>query len=157
MPGSPISYTDFAKNLLNTVPNGATWYTDLYNALKVPIGLTTQYNDIGLLINFPVSQWLKFSPPAAYGALPKDALGAGLGALGFGRGTLFNAVNPIGAGMARGTLVGSLTVPPSWAAATPAIRMVACRLVGRRAGSGAGGRARRGRAAQLDVGGRNAR
>ncbi|MGO9524911.1 PPE family protein [Mycobacterium sp.] len=123
--GLANSYTAFAKNLLNTVPNGATWYTDLYNALKVPIGLTTQYNDIGLLINFPVSQWLKFSPPAAYGALPKDALGAGLGALGFGRGTLFNAVNPIGAGMARGTLVGSLTVPPSWAAATPAIRTVA--------------------------------
>ncbi len=120
-------YTDFAKNLLNTIPNGATWYTDLYNAVKVPIGLTTQYNDIGLLINFPVSQWLKFSPPAAYGALPKDALGAGLGPLGFGRGTLFNAVSPA-ASMARGTLVGSLTVPPSWAANTPAVRMVASAL-----------------------------
>jgi PPE-repeat protein len=120
-------YQNFWTNLLNTVPGGASFYTAFYNALKVPLGLTTQYNDIGLLINFPVSQWLKFAPPAAYGALPKDALGAGLGALGFSRGTLYSAINPA-AGMARGTLVGALTVPPSWASATPAIRTVAAAL-----------------------------
>jgi hypothetical protein len=73
-----------------------------------------------------VSQFLKFSPPVPYGALPKDALGAGLGALGFGRGTLYNAVS---AGMGNaGTLVGKLSVPPSWATATPAIRTVAAAL-----------------------------
>src|SRR6202020_2349588 len=77
-------------------------------------------------INFPVSQWLKFAPPAAYGALPKDALGAGLGALGFGRGTLFGAVTG-GMGNA-GTLVGKLSVPPTRATATPSIRMVAAAL-----------------------------
>jgi PPE-repeat protein len=121
------AYQTFWTNLLNTVPGGATFYTSFYNALKIPLGLTTQYNDIGLLINFPVSQWLKFAPPAAYGALPKDALGAGLGALGFSRGTLFDAISPT-AGFARGTLVGSLTVPPSWASATPAIRTVAAAL-----------------------------
>ncbi|WAJ42630.1 PPE family protein [Mycobacterium sp. Aquia_216] len=120
-------YQNFWTNLLNTVPGGANFYTSFYNALKVPLGLTTQYNDIGLLINFPVSQWLKFAPPVAYGALPKDALGAGLGALGFSRGTLFDAISPT-AGFARGTLVGSLTVPPSWASATPAIRTVAAAL-----------------------------
>ncbi|WP_415623452.1 PE/PPE C-terminal domain-containing protein, partial [Mycobacterium simiae] len=117
-------YQNFWTNLLNTVPGGANFYTAFYNAVKVPLGLTTQFNDIGLLINFPVSQWLKFAPPVAYGALPKEALGAGLGALGFGRGTLFDAVTPT-AGFARGTLVGALTVPPSWASATPAIRTVA--------------------------------
>ncbi|WAC94084.1 PPE family protein [Mycobacterium sp. Aquia_213] len=120
-------YQNFWTNLLNTVPGGANFYTQFYNALKIPLGLTTQYNDIGLLINFPVSQWLKFAPPAAYGALPKDALGAGLGALGFSRGTLFDAITPT-AGFSRGTLVGSLTVPPSWASATPAIRTVAAAL-----------------------------
>ncbi|MEZ0352678.1 PPE family protein [Mycobacterium sp. pR1184] len=120
-------YQNFWTNLLNTVPGGANFYTQFYNALKIPLGLTTQYNDIGLLINFPVSQWLKFAPPAAYGALPKDALGAGLGALGFSRGTLFDSISPT-AGFARGTLVGSLTVPPSWASATPAIRTVAAAL-----------------------------
>ena len=121
------AYQTFWTNLLNTIPGGASFYTAMYNAVKVPLGLTTTFNDIGLLINFPVSQWLKFAPPAAYGALPKDALGAGLGALGFSRGTLFNAISPT-AGFARGTLVGALTVPPSWASATPAIRTVAAAL-----------------------------
>lgn len=120
-------YQNFWTNLLNTVPGGANFYTAMYNAVKVPLGLTTQFNDIGLLINFPLSQWLKFAPPVAYGALPKEALGAGLGALGFGRGTLYGAVSPT-AGFARGTLVGALTVPPSWASATPAIRTVAAAL-----------------------------
>jgi PPE-repeat protein len=122
-------YTNFINGLFNSAlgPNGSAWVTGLYNAVKVPLGFTTGFNDIGLLINFPVSQWLKFAPPVAFGALPKDALGAGLGALGFSRGTLFSAISPE-AGFARGTLVGSLTVPPSWTSATPAIRTVAAAL-----------------------------
>ena len=120
-------YQTFMTDLFNSVPGGAAFYTGMYNAVKVPLGLTTQFNDIGLLINFPLSQWLKFAPPVAYGALPKDALGAGLGALGFGRGTLYDALSPT-AGFARGTLVGKLSVPPSWAAATPAVRTVAAAL-----------------------------
>jgi PPE-repeat protein len=121
-------YTDFINGIFNKLlgPNGSAWVTDLYNAIKTPLGFTTGFNDIGLLINFPMSQWLKFAPPAAYGALPKDALGAGLGALGFGRGTLYSAVS---ASMGNaGTLVGKLSVPPSWATATPAIRTVAAAL-----------------------------
>ncbi|BAX92718.1 PPE family protein [Mycobacterium shigaense] len=126
--GLATAYQTLWANLLNTLfgSNGSAFYTAMYNAVKVPLGLTTQFNDIGLLINFPVSQWLKFAPPVAYAALPKDALGAGLGALGFGRGTLFNAVTG-GMGNA-GTLVGKLSIPPSWATATPAIRTVAAAL-----------------------------
>lgn len=121
-------YNSFVTDLLNGLPGGSSFYTGLYNAVKVPLGLTTQFNDIGLLINFPLSQWLKFAPPLAYGALPKDALGAGLGALGFGRGTLFSAISPV-AGMGNaGTLVGKLSIPPSWATSTPAIRTVASAL-----------------------------
>jgi PPE-repeat protein len=124
--GLATDYNTFVEGLLNTVPNGNAWFTALFSAVKVPLGFTTQFNDIGLLINLPVSQFLKFAPPAAYGALPKDALGAGLGALGFGRGTLYSAVS---ASMGNaGTLVGKLSVPPSWAAATPAIRTVAAAL-----------------------------
>ncbi|MBW0011611.1 PPE family protein [Mycobacterium sp.] len=121
-------YTATIGGLLNTLFGGgaATLYTNLYNAAKVPLGFTTGFNDIGLLINFPVSQWLKFSPPIPYGALPKDALGAGLAATGFGRGTLYDTVS---AGMGNaGTLVGKLSVPASWATATPAIRTVAAAL-----------------------------
>ncbi|CQD24863.1 PPE family protein [Mycobacterium lentiflavum] len=122
-------YTNFINGLFNSAlgPNGSAWVNAVYTGLKGPLSFTTGFNDIGLLINFPVSQWLKFAPPVAYGALPKDALGAGLGALGFTRGTLFGAISPT-AGFARGTLVGSLTVPPSWASSTPAIRTVAAAL-----------------------------
>ncbi|HEX5254275.1 MAG TPA: PPE family protein [Mycobacterium sp.] len=121
-------YQTFMTDLFNTVPGGASFYTAMYNAVKVPLGLTTQFNDIGLLINFPLSQWLKFAPPVGYGALPKDALGAGLGALGFGRGTLYSSISPT-AGMGNaGTLVGKLSIPPSWATSTPAIRTVAAAL-----------------------------
>jgi len=121
-------YTDTMNGLLNGVfgTGAASLYTSLYNAIKVPLGFTTGFNDIGLLINFPLSQFLKFSPPIPYAALPKDALGAGLGALGFGRGTLYNAVS---ASMGNaGTLVGKLSVPPAWATNTPAVRMVASAL-----------------------------
>lgn len=121
-------YTTAINGLLNSLfgPAGATTYQALYNSVKDPLEFTSPFNDIGLLINLPVSQWLKFAPPIWYGALPKDALGAGLGALGFGRGTLYNAVS---AGMGNaGTLVGKLSVPPSWATATPAIRTVAAAL-----------------------------
>ncbi|SPM36725.1 PPE family protein [Mycobacterium rhizamassiliense] len=126
--GLATAYQTLWANSLNTLfgSNGAAFYTAMYNAVKVPLGLTTQFNDIGLLINFPLSQWLKFAPPVAYSALPKDALGAGLGALGFGRGTLYDAVTG-GMGNA-GTLVGKLSIPPSWATATPAIRTVAAAL-----------------------------
>ena len=122
------AYTDGLNSLINAVlgPNGSAWYTALYNAIKVPLGFTTGYNDIGLLINLPASQFLKFAPHAALGALPKDALGAGIGAAHWGRGTLFSEVR--GSMGNAGTLVGKLSVPPSWASATPAIRTVAAAL-----------------------------
>jgi PPE-repeat protein len=121
-------YTDFLNGLINSAfgPNGSAWYTALYNAVKVPLGFTTGFNDIGLLINLPASQFLKFAPHAALGALPKDALGAGIGAAHWGRGTLFSEVR--GSMGNAGTLVGKLSVPPSWASATPAIRTVAAAL-----------------------------
>jgi len=122
-------YTDTLNGLLNSLigPGTSALYTSLYNAIKVPLGFTTGFNDIGLLINLPASQFLKFAPHAAAGAIPRDALGAGLGAPHWGRGTLFGSVTPE-AHFGRGTLVGNLRVPPSWATATPAIRTVAAAL-----------------------------
>jgi PPE-repeat protein len=121
-------YTDTLNGLINSVfgPNGSAWYTALYNAVKVPLGFTTGFNDIGLLINLPASQFLKFAPHAALGVLPKEALGAGLGVARWGQGTLFSEVR--GSMGNAGTLVGKLSVPPSWASATPAIRTVAAAL-----------------------------
>jgi len=125
------SYTTTINALINSLfgSSGASTYAALFNAVKAPLGFTTQFNDIGLLINLPVSQFLKFTPPPSFGAIPKEGLGGGLGigVPNWGRGTLFGAVSPT-ADWGRGTLVGALTVPPSWAPATPAIRTVAAAL-----------------------------
>jgi PPE-repeat protein len=121
-------YTATVNGLLNSLfgPTGASTFTALFNSVKVPLGFTTQFNDIGLLTNFPVSQFLKFTPAPAYGAIPKEGLGGGLTGPFWGRGWLTSSVS---ANMGNaGTLVGKLSVPPSWATATPAIRTVAAAL-----------------------------
>jgi PPE-repeat protein len=121
-------YTDTLNGLVNSVfgSGGSTLYTDLYNAIKVPLGFTTGFNDVGLLTNFPVSQFLKFTPAAGFGLPPKAGLGGGLLGPWYGRGWLTSSVS---ADMGNaGTMVGKLSVPPSWATATPAVRTVAAAL-----------------------------
>ncbi|MGA8545031.1 MAG: PPE family protein, partial [Mycobacterium sp.] len=121
-------YTSTVTGMLNGLfgSSGASTITALYNAVKVPLAFSTQFNDIGLLTNFPVSQFLKFAPAPGYGALPKEGLGGGLSGPWWGRGWLTSSVS---ADMGNaGTLVGKLSVPPSWATATPAIRTVAAAL-----------------------------
>jgi PPE-repeat protein len=121
-------YTTTVNGLLNDLfgPSGASTYTALYSAIKVPLGFTTQFNDLGLLTNFPVSQFLKFTPAPGFGLAPKEGLGGGLVGPWWGRGWLTSSVS---ADMGNaGTLVGKLSVPPSWAAATPDIRTVAAAL-----------------------------
>jgi PPE-repeat protein len=121
-------YTDTLNGLLNGLfgSTGASTYTALFNAIKTPLGFTTGFNDLGLLTNFPVSQFLKFTPAPGFGAIPKEGLGGGLTGPWWGRGWLTSSVS---ANMGNaGTLVGKLSVPPSWATATPAIRTVAAAL-----------------------------
>ena len=121
-------YTTTVNGLLNDLfgPSGASTYAALFSAIKVPLGFTTQFNDLGLLTNFPVSQFLKFTPAPGFGLAPKEGLGGGLVGPWWGRGWLTSSVS---ADMGNaGTLVGKLSVPPSWAAATPDIRTVAAAL-----------------------------
>jgi PPE-repeat protein len=124
-------YTTTINGLLNGLlgPTGASTFQAMFNGVKVPLGFTTQFNDIGLLTNFPVSQFLKFAPAPGFGEPPIEGLGGGLGigAPDWGRGWLTSATSPT-AHWGRGTLVGALTVPPSWTAATPVIRTVAAAL-----------------------------
>jgi PPE-repeat protein len=121
-------YTDTINGMLNSLfgPSGASTFSALFSAVKTPLGFTTGFNDVGLLTNFPVSQFLKFTPAAGYGALPKEGLGGGLTGPWWGRGWLTSSVS---ADMGNsGTLVGNLSVPPTWTTATPAIRTVAAAL-----------------------------
>jgi PPE-repeat protein len=122
-------YTSTINGALNSLfgSTGASTITGMINAVKGPVGaFTSVFNPIGLLVNFPVSQFLKFAPAPGYGAIPKEGLGGGLVGPWWGRGWLTNSVS---ASMGNaGTLVGKLSVPPSWATATPAIRTVAAAL-----------------------------
>jgi PPE-repeat protein len=122
-------YTSTINGALNSLfgSSGASTITAMINAVKGPVSaFTSVFNPIGLLVNFPVSQFLKFAPAPAYGAIPKEGLGGGLVGPWWGRGWLTNSVS---ASMGNaGTLVGKLSVPPSWATATPAIRTVAAAL-----------------------------
>jgi PPE-repeat protein len=121
-------YTSTMNGLLNSLfgSNGASTFTSVFTAVKAPLGFSTQFNDIGLLTNFPVSQFLKFAPAPGFALPPKEALGGGLVGPWYGRGWLTSSAS---ASMGdSGTLAGKLSVPPSWAAATPAVRTVAAVL-----------------------------
>jgi PPE-repeat protein len=91
-------------------------------------------NDAMISTLLGMVEFQKFFHPAGLGGalggwLPQ--LGAGLGeagALGAARPGV--AASAVSAGVGRAGLVGMLSVPPSWAAATPAIRMLAAALPG---------------------------
>ncbi len=90
-------------------------------------------NDVVLSIIFGLVQFQKFSPlglgRSLEGLLPQ--LGAGLGrAAALGGAHVGAAASAVSAGVGRAGLVGGLSVPPSWASATPVIRMLASTLPG---------------------------
>lgn len=94
----------------------------VFSAFKSPLGLTTHFNDVSLAANFPIQNFLKFAPPLgrAMAEIPATGLGAGLRAAVSG-----GLASTVSAGMSEANLVGNLSVPPSWASASPAIRMAA--------------------------------
>jgi PPE-repeat protein len=73
-PFSPAPQVTNSDGLLNSLfgSSGASTYTALFNAVKTPLSFTTGFNDLGLLTNFPVSQFLKFTPAPGFGAIPKE-------------------------------------------------------------------------------------
>jgi PPE-repeat protein len=86
-------------------------------------------NDTMISVLLGMVQFQKFAHPLGLGGalgnlLPN--LGAGLGEAGaLGATRLGVAASAVSAGVGRAGLVGMLSVPPSWAAATPVIRMLA--------------------------------
>ncbi|MEB3020472.1 PPE family protein [[Mycobacterium] crassicus] len=118
-------YTAFFNNMLNGLtgsPTGGSTFAAMYSALKVPLGMTTQFNDVSMLTNFPIQNFLKFGTPLgrAFEGIPATRLGAGLGLRSALSGGMASAVS---AGMGEANLVGSLSVPPAWAGTSPAIRL----------------------------------
>jgi PPE-repeat protein len=120
-------YSDAVPELINALfgPGATTSFEAVYNAVKGVVGFTTQANSISAIINLAVSSGIKAPTPfgiAALSAIPKVALGAGLGLRSAA------AVGAVSAATGSAGLVGALSVPPAWASATPAIRTVAAAL-----------------------------
>lgn len=128
--GLATDYNNFINSALGSLtgnPTAGATFASLFSALKGPAGLTTPFNDISLLTNFPIQNFLKFGTPIGrvFEGVPLGGLGAGLrvgGAAGLGAAGLRSAVS---ATMSEANLVGNLSVPPSWASASPAIRLAA--------------------------------
>jgi len=123
--GLATQYNTFINNALASItgnPTAGTTFASIFAALKGPAGLTTPFNDISLLTNFPIQNALKFGTPIGriFEGLPATGLGAGLRA-----GGVAGLTRAVSATMSEANLVGNLSVPPSWASASPAIRLAA--------------------------------
>lgn len=114
-------YLAFWDQVLNAVTGspfaGATWQ-NIFGILADMGRFSTVANDSMSPVNLGMTEFKMFwTPPPGAFDLPKSALGAGLGLRPAG---LSSAVS---AGVGDANVVGRLSVPPSWASATPAIRM----------------------------------
>ncbi|WP_009977040.1 PPE family protein, partial [Mycobacterium avium] len=116
-------YMDFWDQVLNTLTGsplaGTTWQNTF--GILADIGrFSTVANDSMSPINLAMTEFKMFYKLPVEGLdIPKSALGAGLGLRSAGAG-LTGAVS-VGVGEANS--VGRLSVPPTWASATPAIRL----------------------------------
>lgn len=114
-------YLDFWDQVLNTVTGsplaGATWQ-NIFGIFADMGRFSTVANDGMSPVNLGMTEFKMFwTPPPGALDIPKSSLGAGLSTRSTG---LAAAVS---AGVGDANVVGKLSVPPSWASATPAIRM----------------------------------
>ncbi|QLL05134.1 PPE family protein [Mycobacterium vicinigordonae] len=115
------SYMQAMSEVLNAVTGtplaGPTW--ELTFGIFADIGrFSTVANDAMSVPNLGMTEFKLFWKPPLED-IPKSALGAGLG-----MSPTANLSNAVSAGTGEANVVGKLSVPPSWASATPAIRTV---------------------------------
>jgi PPE-repeat protein len=123
-------YTQFWQNLIGGA-TGSTEIAPFWEALYSTIGQfgtqATWTNVVNATSSLGISQWKNFfiySPWAA--AMSKASLGAGLASPG--RAAAGIPVKPVSAVLGNAPTVGKLSVPASWATATPAIRLASTAL-----------------------------
>lgn len=119
--GASTSYMQAMGEVLNALGGtplaGPTW--ELTFGIFADIGrFSTVANDIMSVPNLGMTEFKLFWKPPLE-EIPKSALGAGLG-----MSPTAGLTNAVSAGTGEANVVGKLSVPPSWASATPAIRMV---------------------------------
>jgi PPE-repeat protein len=118
------SYMQFMGQILNALtgtPLAASTYENSFGILADIGRFSTVANDSMSGPNLGMTEFKIFYKPPIED-IPKSALGAGLGMAPTSSQTSLTSTVSTGVGQAN--VVGKLSVPPSWASATPAIRMV---------------------------------
>ncbi len=123
-------YTKFFTTALGTIPGGsqlATTWTNAYSFISGAGSQATWTNVINSSSSMGISQWKNFFVYQPWNH------GVGLGSLNGGLSSPGGHLGGLGARAATAALgsaqtVGKLSVPPSWAGATPAIRLAASSL-----------------------------
>ncbi|BBX73481.1 PPE family protein [Mycobacterium shinjukuense] len=118
------AYTQLMSQLINSVfgPSGATTYQSLFGLAANVTKFSTWANDTMSAPNLGMTEFKVFWQPPVPPEVPKSSLGAGLG---LRPGLSAGLAHAPSAGLGQANLVGDLSVPPSWASATPAVRLVA--------------------------------
>ncbi|MDT5219434.1 MAG: hypothetical protein QOF15_1539 [Mycobacterium sp.] len=118
------SYMQFMGQILNTLtgtPLAASTYENSFGILADIGRFSTVANDTLSGPNLGMTEFKIFYKPPIED-IPKSALGAGLGMAPTSSQT--GLTSTVSTGVGQANVVGKLSVPPSWASATPAIRMV---------------------------------
>jgi PPE-repeat protein len=124
-------FTKFFTNALGTIPGGsqlATTWTNAYSFISGAGSQATWTNVVNSSSSMGISQWKNFFiyQPWSHG-VGLGSLGAGLSSPGH-LGGLGIGAKAASAALGSAHTVGKLSVPPSWAGATPAIRLAATSL-----------------------------
>jgi len=123
-------YTNFFTDLTNVLPGGsylATTWTNLYSFISGAGSQATWTNVINSTTSLGISQWKNFFIYQPW------SHGIGLGSLNGGLSSPGHVAPGLGARAASAApgsaqTIGKLSVPPSWAGATPAIRLTSTAL-----------------------------
>jgi PPE-repeat protein len=128
--GLNSTYTNFFTDSIGVLPGGSslsTLYTSFYSLVSGAGSQATFTNVANSTTSLGISQWKNF------GFYQPWSHGLGLGSLNGGLTSPGGHLGGLGARAATAALgsaqtVGKLSVPPSWAGATPAIRLAATSL-----------------------------
>jgi PPE-repeat protein len=128
--GLNSTYTNFVTDSIGVLPGGSnlsSLYTSFYSLVSGAGSQATFTNVANSTTSLGISQWKNF------GFYQPWSHGLGLGSLNGGLSSPGGHLGGLGARAATAALgsaqtVGKLSVPPSWAGATPAIRLAATSL-----------------------------
>ncbi len=125
------TYTNFFTNAFGLIPGGSnlqSLYSGVFSFANSVGSQATYTNVVNSSTSMGISQWKNFFvyQPWSHG-IGLGSLGAGLSSPGHGGG-LGIAPKAAAAAIGGAHTIGKLSVPPSWAGATPAIRLAATSL-----------------------------